>query len=816
MEGLTHIHSHGIIHRDLKPENIFIDLSSNPKIGDFGLATTGQGSLRQHSSETTVTNRDEMTLSVGTALYVAPELKSTASGVYTEKVDMYSLGIIFFEMCYPLQTGMERVQMLSQLRLREHSLPITFQASEKLSQAAVLEDLVKHKPSERPSSAELLRSGKIPVRVEDEQIRQALSSLSDPSSPYFGSVMNTLFSQSSNNQLQDRLWDANGDALMTSEATEYVLIQGMVKERMTSVFRRYGAVETSRQTLFPRSTLYVNNDVAQFIDSSGALIQLPYDLILPYARMVAREAHLFPRSFAFGTVYRSTVAGGAPRTNREADFDIVSNKNQDLALAEAEVMKCLDDLIQEFPCFSKTPMCFHLSHSMLLRAILDFCRVPKIQHAVTMDVLGKLRIGSWTWQKIRAELRAPSIAIPSSSLDDLAQFDFRETPEKAFKKLQTIFKDTSQLHVVHTVFTHVSGLVEYLKRFGISRRVFFSPLSSLNEKFYRSQIMFQCLFDTKKRDILAAGGRYDSLIKDQQPFYSTPTSTFSPHAVGTNIAWDRIVTSMVRHQRQSNNVFLKRPDAFETPISWYPRRADVLIASFDPATLRSVGIKLVGELRAHDIAAELAIDALSTDELLSHYRNDKHSWIVIIKHEGFASGRPDLKVRSMENRGESTDIQSSELINYLRSEIREREQKEGNSDRARLTRQASRPESTGKERKNDVHVLIASHKSKKPNKTRIIQDAQDRVKDLLAGQAEDPIAAVETRDEIIEKLRDTKLSDADSWRKVIQSLPLSDRQYCHDLMDLIVNFKVQYGDGSRKCFIFNFRTGFCIDYDLQR
>jgi len=42
LEGLAHIHGLNVVHRDLKPENVFIDAASNVKIGDFGLATSGQ------------------------------------------------------------------------------------------------------------------------------------------------------------------------------------------------------------------------------------------------------------------------------------------------------------------------------------------------------------------------------------------------------------------------------------------------------------------------------------------------------------------------------------------------------------------------------------------------------------------------------------------------------------------------------------------------------------------------------------------------------------------------------------------------------
>lgn len=81
-----------------------------------------------------------MTGQVGTAPYVAPELSAQAAkAIYNQKVDIYSLGIIFFEMCYkPLTTGMERVKILLNLRSKEIILPTDMNEADMFPQVHLL------------------------------------------------------------------------------------------------------------------------------------------------------------------------------------------------------------------------------------------------------------------------------------------------------------------------------------------------------------------------------------------------------------------------------------------------------------------------------------------------------------------------------------------------------------------------------------------------------------------------------------------------------------------------------------------------------
>ncbi|KAJ4835899.1 hypothetical protein Tsubulata_006159 [Turnera subulata] len=88
-QGLSYLHHDcvpQIIHRDVKSDNILMDADLEPKIGDFGMAKLF---LESDSSST-------KSVIVGTLGYIAPE--NAYSTRLTEKVDVYSYGVILLEL----------------------------------------------------------------------------------------------------------------------------------------------------------------------------------------------------------------------------------------------------------------------------------------------------------------------------------------------------------------------------------------------------------------------------------------------------------------------------------------------------------------------------------------------------------------------------------------------------------------------------------------------------------------------------------------------------------------------------------------------
>lgn len=93
---------------------------------------------------------------VGTPLYQSPEQIKELS--YNEKVDIYAMGLILYEMCGCFKTGMERRVNIENLR-NEHKLAKNILEKYPMESELILL-MTRLKPSERPSASEILNSQK--------------------------------------------------------------------------------------------------------------------------------------------------------------------------------------------------------------------------------------------------------------------------------------------------------------------------------------------------------------------------------------------------------------------------------------------------------------------------------------------------------------------------------------------------------------------------------------------------------------------------------------------------------------------------------
>ncbi|KAJ2880081.1 eukaryotic translation initiation factor 2-alpha kinase [Coemansia asiatica] len=569
LEGLNHIHQSGVIHRDLKPVNAFLDGAGDIKIGDFGLATSSfapmdASAMSRHMSLDR-SGEDALTADIGTSSYVAPEVTSAQGGSaarYNQKVDMYSLGIIFFEMCYPLNTGMERASVLHNLRKPEIEFPADFPVERMQLQYRIIRRLLNHTPRLRPSSTELLESDLLPPRVEDEHMRETIRAIANPSQPYFGRLMESLFARTPDAHI-DATFDYRANDVQTEQLNAVFLDR--VRELMTRVFRVHAAVELSTPALTPRTALLdTYQRPALYMDARGNVVQLAYDHAVPFARYVARTRMTEIKRYCFDRYFVANAAGGQPIAHTAASFDAVTNRSAH-AVAAAEVVSVACEVLDELPPFRRLPTVLMINHMNVLDAILAFCGVlhPEwplaasdrknpalsMRHSSSSEeeqqrhvqfvrnvcfCLGSLYKD--TPQAVRQRIQAMSLTtgarLNAQTLDRLQLFmdirgDINSVQREVLGRIGsdcgmggTQFAARGAMYVQAAIraFNELRFVESMVRHFGVVIPFVYSPLFNHHYAYYEGGYAFQIMTDRvggrpRVPQVLAVGGRYDGLLK---------------------------------------------------------------------------------------------------------------------------------------------------------------------------------------------------------------------------------------------------------------------------------------------------------------
>ncbi|MBE0627618.1 MAG: protein kinase [Burkholderiales bacterium] len=138
--ALAEIHRLGIVHRDVKPANMMLRADGTMVLADFGIAKRSEGSMDR-------TVHGEF---FGTPYYISPEQASGKPA--TERSDIYSLGIIFYEMLMNRRPfdGSTIVELISQ---HVHA-PVPRLPAALDDYQGLLDDMLAKDPAERLQNAD--------------------------------------------------------------------------------------------------------------------------------------------------------------------------------------------------------------------------------------------------------------------------------------------------------------------------------------------------------------------------------------------------------------------------------------------------------------------------------------------------------------------------------------------------------------------------------------------------------------------------------------------------------------------------------------
>ncbi|XP_041827550.1 eIF-2-alpha kinase GCN2 [Melanotaenia boesemani] len=654
LDGLAYIHEQGMIHRDLKPVNIFLDSQDHVKIGDFGLATDHPANVaageQEECSSGLMPKPDpagNMTGMVGTALYVSPEVQGNTKATYNQKVDLFSLGIILFEMSYrPMTTGAERISVLSQLRVEPMSFPVDFPVCEQGTQRKVIEWLLKHDPALRPTAQELLKSELLPPpQMEESELHEVLQhTMANINGKAYRTMVGQLFAQNTS-PVMDYTYDI--DLHKGSFSFSSTKLQQYVYETITRIFKKHGAVRLQTPLFLPRNRkLYDGNELACFMDHSGMLVTLPYDLRVAFARFVARNNVTHLKRYVIERVFRPRKLDRAhPRELLECAFDIITPVTNSL-LPDAETIYTISEIVQEFPALQERNYNIYLNHTSLLKAILLHSGVPEDKLNQASNILCDAMSEKLTKREVEAKFC--NFSLSTNSLQTLYKYIEQKGNLQELAPLLTSLtkQKTAVTQLAKQALKDLEELTLLLRRLGVKMRVVVN-LGLVYKVQHHSGVIFQFVAFIKKRkrtvpDIVAAGGRYDHLILE----FRGPASTVPvPSAVGASVALDKVCAAIAN---------MEEPPTVSS--------CDALVVPVGHSSM-SRAINVVQKLWSTGVSADIAYDVSQSQEtLLEHCRLAGITCMALVSDK---EGQY-VKVKSFEkDRQSEKRIPESDLVDHI-------------------------------------------------------------------------------------------------------------------------------------------------------
>ena len=658
--GLVHIHSASTIHRDLKPNNIFFDARADIKLGDFGLAKQvvagdgggegdgggGAGSLGGESGAGQggdSLGKGSRTGAVGTLLYASPEVVQGWAS-YDEKVDVYSLGIVLFELwAAPFSTYMERVLLLQKLRAGED--PAELRPDIPTPVTSLVRWLTQASPSDRPTAREILASELLPIVVENEHVDSLLRSLSSGEVPdLFQKVMHAVFERDGGAER------GRGGAKKLAETADEKL---EVIEELQRVFHMHGAEGMLSDTVQQSATASAGGEdlrtqAFEVVSCRGDRLRLRSDLRGQFLHWSLDQEHAgsatsisVVKRFEVAPVFKPG-AGDAPTAHWLADFNVLLRGCEDpeeVALAQGECLKVVSEVLENLGIKYE----IRLGHRSLLHALArtHSLSAQKLQAALTLlgaafrtsptDLQGRQAV----WPSIQKGLAG--LGFPQGLVDRLrllvvpSQERLREPGSLA--GIFASSADGGGAEAVQAPLSELESLISLAGALGLSGSLVLEPLTPPPDTYFDGMVFYAyALEQDGTSSLVAYGGQFDRALA---PAAVAPGRLAPPaRGAGATFNVDRVVRR--RHKAAASSGTQR-----------------VLVAGKGGGGMLQERMELLRELWAHGVPAETVYAPSPTLHAYYGFARERGIRTLVILEHGLLASRGVVVVKDLGRKAEA-------------------------------------------------------------------------------------------------------------------------------------------------------------------
>lgn len=666
---------------------------------------------------------------------------------------------------------MERINILRGLRSRDVICPSSMHPSSK--EVIILKSLLQHDSNLRPSATQL--GAMLPPVAHKGYIQDALKLLEEDGA-FKNNVLNSLFNKEA--VIAEYTYESTNQFAVSPV---YLSIRSMVIESLKSIFERHGAIDrsTASDDLFPLNSMYKNKtNVVKLLDEQSNVLQLPFDLKLPFARRVARANEYMERSFVISNVFRK-LGNTQPRALIEADFDLVESTSSNSSDFGIESLRVVKEIVAHYPLIDVNAV-ISLGHSKILWAILAKAQISTEDYMKVASVLNQL-VSSSKRHSASAWRRTLATILPDFSIQELVKFMPQENPTEFDEDISVLIE---MLNIQAD--SQLMAAVDEIRSFAEAARMYQIIVPIRFQAFTPSPSTYGLTYTVQYSDVelLCVGGRYDELLRKQ----SFPGKiNHNLRAAGFSLAVDKITRLLTSDYNDAD----------------FPRQFDVVVSAF---AHEAAAIELITRLWDNKIKAGICFD-----ENTAQFCADKHALLAISfrdKKNTTSAQHQICRIKNLDTQ-ESSEITSDLVVTQVVSELSETlKRKQAHAPAVpRLLRSAS----TWNEPETIIVSTDEHRKMKLPQRQLIASRANDLVRELSESlrEASVPILVVDFDQEQMQIIRTfdarrTAGADDTAARRVMENVKFNAVARAHFAACREHIGRLQ-NEGVQRVFLYSFR-----------